>query len=122
MFVALNTKYQNLTAAQYMPIYVCDRREGIHDEHSDEEDDESTEEQRAQLSYEERYGTPAWIRLIKHTREAKRLALLPKCRKNDNLDGPSEGMKRAIRAREQHIEEQGWHLRQARSRSGTAVM
>ena len=124
LFTALNAKYQNLTAADYVPIYVKDRRAGIRrDEFSDEEeeDEASTDEQRAQLSYEERYSTPAWTRLLKHTREAKRMAMLPKCRMNGNLDGPSVGMQRAISTRERHIDEQGWHPRQAWRRSATAI-
>ena len=95
-------------------------RETIQD-NSDEEDDAPTQEQRAQIEYEERYGTEAWIRFIKLTRELKRMAFLPKCRKNCNLYGPSEGYTRSFNAVHQHICEHGWHPQLATQRIAEIV-
>ena len=89
---------------------------------SDEEDDAPTQDQREQIECEVKYSTKAWTRFINLTRELKRLAFLPKCRKNGNLYGPSEGYTRCFNARNQHIIENGWHHRHATRRAAEIVL
>ena len=92
-----------------------------HDE-SDEEDDAPTQDQREHIETEIKYRTKAWTRFLNLTRELKRLAFLPKSRKNGNLHGPSKGYTRCLNTRNQHIIENGWHHRHATCRVAEIVL